>query len=136
MSSGRLAQRSAVKMGSSNSEAGDEDYISDGVKSDVDVVVVNLADASLQPWPTNASMPVGNFPGCTPMGGQRAIPWHRRGNASVATAKNGFRARPTAMVGRPISPASTVFPRHFCTNDPEASVLSKSCHSHIRECCC
>ncbi|CAM6008284.1 unnamed protein product [Sphagnum balticum] len=32
-------------MGSSNNEAGDEDRISDGVRSDADVVLVNLADA-------------------------------------------------------------------------------------------
>ncbi len=41
----RLAQRSAVKMGSSSSEARDEDRISDNIGSNVDVVVVDLADA-------------------------------------------------------------------------------------------
>jgi hypothetical protein len=33
-----------MKMGSSSSEAGDEDYISDDVRFDADVVVVDLAD--------------------------------------------------------------------------------------------
>jgi hypothetical protein len=32
-------------MGSSSSEVGDEDHISDGVRSDAGVVVVDLADA-------------------------------------------------------------------------------------------
>jgi hypothetical protein len=68
-----------------------------------------------QPWPTNVSMHVGNFPRRTPMGGQKAIPWHRRGNASATTIKSGSQRKPTALVGRPISPVSMVFPRLVTT---------------------
>ncbi len=68
-----------------------------------------------QPWPTNTSVLVGNFPKYTPMGGRRVIPWHKRGNASAATTKSSSQARPTALVGRPISLASMVFPRLAAT---------------------
>ncbi|CAK9863803.1 unnamed protein product [Sphagnum jensenii] len=51
-----------MKMGSSNSKAKDEDRISDDVRSNADVVVVNLADVSRATWPTNTSLLMGNFP--------------------------------------------------------------------------
>lgn len=62
MSPGRLAQSSAVKMGSSNSEAEDEDHISDGVESDADVVVVDLADAGRATLARKCKHAHGKFP--------------------------------------------------------------------------
>jgi len=49
-------------MGSSNNEVGDEDHISDNVRSDVDVVVVDLADASCAALAHKRKCAHGQFP--------------------------------------------------------------------------
>ncbi len=57
-------------MGSSSSETGDENHISDGVGFDVDVVVVDLADAGHATLAHKRKCARGEFPwvhahGCT-----------------------------------------------------------------------
>jgi len=49
-------------MGSSSSEAGDEDHISDGVRFDANVVVVDLADASNTTLAHKCKCARGEFP--------------------------------------------------------------------------
>ncbi|CAM6039183.1 unnamed protein product [Sphagnum compactum] len=49
-------------MGSSSSEAGDEDRISDGVGSDADVVVVDLVDAGHAALAHKRKRARGEFP--------------------------------------------------------------------------
>ncbi len=115
MSPRRLAQRSAVKMGSSSNEAGDEDRISDGVRSDADVVVVDLADASRATLAHKRKRARGEFPWAHTHGWTEGDPLAQKGKRQCNTAKSGSQTRPTALVGRPISPASTVFPRLVAT---------------------
>ncbi len=49
-------------MGSSSNEAGDEDRISDGVRSDVGVVVVDLADVGSTALAHKRKRARGEFP--------------------------------------------------------------------------
>jgi hypothetical protein len=51
-----------MKMGSSRSKAGDEDHIIDGVGFDVDVVVVDLADAGRATLAHKRKRARGEFP--------------------------------------------------------------------------
>ncbi len=51
-----------MKMGSSSSEVGDEDRISDGVRSDAGVVVVDLADAGSTALAHKRKHARGEFP--------------------------------------------------------------------------
>ena len=62
MSPRRLAKRSAVKMGSSSSKAGDEDCINDYVGSHSDVVVIDLADAGHTTLAHKRKRARGGFP--------------------------------------------------------------------------
>ena len=72
------------------------------------------------PWPTNASVLVGDFHGHTTMVGWRATFWHKKGSANAATIRNGYQARQTAMVGRPISPATHGFSQAGSDKVPSA----------------
>ncbi len=58
----RLVQRSVMKMGSSSSEAADEGRINDSVGSNVDVGVVDLADAGHAALAQKCKCAHGEFP--------------------------------------------------------------------------
>jgi hypothetical protein len=114
-------------MGSSSNEGGDEDCISDGVGSDADVVVVDLADAGRAALAHKCKCARGEFPWAHTHGLTEGDPLPQKGKKGkhqCSHAKNGFRARPTALVGRPIFPTSTVFPRLVMTRSRSPQVLA------------
>jgi hypothetical protein len=66
-------------MGSSNNEAGDEDYINDGVGSDADVVVVDLADAGRIALAHKRKCAHGEFPWAHTHGWMEGDPLAQKG---------------------------------------------------------
>jgi hypothetical protein len=88
LSPGQLAQRSTVKMGSSSSEAGD--CISDGVGSDADVVVVNLADAGRAALAHKCKHASGEFPWAHTHGWTEGDPLAHKGKRQCNHCKKWF----------------------------------------------
>jgi len=91
LSLGRLAQRSAMKMGSSSNEAGDEDRISDGVKYDADVVVV--ADAGNIALAHKRKHAHGEFPWAHTHGWTEGDPLAQKGKRQCSHCKKWFSSK-------------------------------------------
>jgi hypothetical protein len=66
-------------MRSSNSEVGDEDYINNGVRSDVDVVVVDLANADRATLAHKCKRAYGEFPWAHTHGWMEGNPLAQKG---------------------------------------------------------
>ncbi len=93
LSLGRLVQRLAMKMGSSSSEAGDEDRINDGVRSDVGVVVVDLADAGSTALAHNRKRAHGEFPWAHTHGWTEGDPLAQKGKRQCNHCKKWFSSK-------------------------------------------
>ncbi len=77
-------------MGSSSSEAGDEDCISDGVRSDADVVVVDLADVGRASFAHKCKHARGEFPWAHTHGWTEGDPLPQKGKRQCNHYKKWF----------------------------------------------
>jgi hypothetical protein len=82
-----------MKMGSSNIEAKNEDRISDGVKSDADVVVVNLADAGSTALAHKRKRAHGEFPSVHTHGWTEGDPLAQKGKRRCSHCKKWFSSK-------------------------------------------
>jgi hypothetical protein len=80
-------------MGSSSSEAGDEDRIINGVGSDVDVVVVDLADADRAALAHKRKHAHGEFPWVHTHGWMEGDPLAQKGKRQCSHCKTWFSSK-------------------------------------------
>ncbi len=82
-----------MKMGSFNIEAGNEDRISDGVRSDADVVVVDLADAGSTALAHKRKRAHGEFPWVHTHGWMEGDPLAQKGKRQCSHCKKWFSSK-------------------------------------------
>jgi hypothetical protein len=80
-------------MGSSSSEAGDEDRISDGVGSDANVVVVDLANAGCAALAHKRKCACGEFPWAHTHGWMEGNPLAQKGKCQCSHYKKWFSSK-------------------------------------------